>query len=57
MSSQVDASNIYGETLETQHQLRLHQDGKLKYQVSTHFQSNLIQFKCRHNLGTMLYFD
>lgn len=30
---QVDASNIYGEDLERQHQLRLHEDGKLKYQV------------------------
>ncbi|XP_072288922.1 prostaglandin G/H synthase 1 [Eucyclogobius newberryi] len=29
----VDASNIYGDTLERQHQLRLHKDGKLKYQL------------------------
>ncbi|XP_035999955.1 prostaglandin G/H synthase 1 isoform X1 [Fundulus heteroclitus] len=29
----VDASNIYGEELERQHQLRLHKDGKLKYQL------------------------
>uniref|UniRef100_A0A8C5NDR5 Prostaglandin G/H synthase 1 n=1 Tax=Gouania willdenowi TaxID=441366 RepID=A0A8C5NDR5_GOUWI len=29
----VDASNIYGETLERQHHLRLHLDGKLKYQL------------------------
>ncbi|MEQ2194484.1 Prostaglandin G/H synthase 1 [Xenoophorus captivus] len=29
----VDASNIYGEDLERQHQLRLHKDGKLKYQL------------------------
>uniref|UniRef100_A0A8C6P184 Prostaglandin G/H synthase 1 n=1 Tax=Nothobranchius furzeri TaxID=105023 RepID=A0A8C6P184_NOTFU len=29
----VDASNIYGEGLDRQHQLRLHKDGKLKYQV------------------------
>lgn len=29
----VDASNIYGETLVRQHQLRLHRDGKLKYQL------------------------
>lgn len=31
--SQVDASNIYGEELARQHELRLHKDGKLKYQV------------------------
>lgn len=30
---QVDASNIYGEDLARQHQLRLHEDGKMKYQV------------------------
>uniref|UniRef100_A0A8C6UH45 Prostaglandin G/H synthase 1 n=1 Tax=Neogobius melanostomus TaxID=47308 RepID=A0A8C6UH45_9GOBI len=29
----VDASNIYGDTLERQHHLRLHKDGKLKYQL------------------------
>ncbi|XP_061586115.1 prostaglandin G/H synthase 1-like [Cololabis saira] len=29
----VDASNIYGEDLERQHQLRLHEDGKLKHQL------------------------
>ncbi|XP_017267765.1 prostaglandin G/H synthase 1 isoform X2 [Kryptolebias marmoratus] len=29
----VDASNIYGEDLERQDQLRLHTDGKLKYQL------------------------
>ncbi|KAM9743145.1 prostaglandin G/H synthase 1 isoform 2-T2 [Menidia menidia] len=29
----VDASNIYGEDLARQHQLRLHVDGKLKYQM------------------------
>ncbi|KAK7934332.1 hypothetical protein WMY93_005228 [Mugilogobius chulae] len=29
----VDASNIYGNTLERQYQLRLHKDGKLKYQL------------------------
>uniref|UniRef100_A0A3Q0QYS6 Prostaglandin G/H synthase 1 n=1 Tax=Amphilophus citrinellus TaxID=61819 RepID=A0A3Q0QYS6_AMPCI len=29
----VDASNIYGEDLVRQHQLRLHKDGKLKYQL------------------------
>ncbi|XP_008334142.1 prostaglandin G/H synthase 1 [Cynoglossus semilaevis] len=29
----VDASNIYGDTLERQHELRLHEDGKLKYQL------------------------
>ncbi|KAK2901794.1 prostaglandin G/H synthase 1 [Channa argus] len=29
----VDASNIYGETLMRQLQLRLHEDGKLKYQL------------------------
>uniref|UniRef100_A0A3B3Z9E0 Prostaglandin G/H synthase 1 n=1 Tax=Periophthalmus magnuspinnatus TaxID=409849 RepID=A0A3B3Z9E0_9GOBI len=29
----VDATNIYGQTLERQHQLRLHKDGKLKYQL------------------------
>ncbi|XP_024131789.1 prostaglandin G/H synthase 1 isoform X2 [Oryzias melastigma] len=29
----VDASNIYGEDLDRQHQLRLHKDGKLKYQL------------------------
>ncbi|KAM6930744.1 prostaglandin G/H synthase 1-like [Xenentodon cancila] len=29
----VDASNIYGDDLERQHQLRLHEDGKLKYQL------------------------
>ncbi|XP_029019503.1 prostaglandin G/H synthase 1 [Betta splendens] len=29
----VDASNIYGVDLERQHQLRLHKDGKLKYQL------------------------
>ncbi|XP_015251049.1 PREDICTED: prostaglandin G/H synthase 1-like isoform X1 [Cyprinodon variegatus] len=29
----VDASNIYGEELERQHQLRLHKDGKLRYQM------------------------
>uniref|UniRef100_A0AAV2MQE7 Prostaglandin G/H synthase 1 n=1 Tax=Knipowitschia caucasica TaxID=637954 RepID=A0AAV2MQE7_KNICA len=29
----VDASHIYGDTLERQHQLRLHIDGKLKYQL------------------------
>lgn len=30
---QVDASNIYGDDLVRQHQLRLHEDGKMKYQV------------------------
>lgn len=30
---QVDASNIYGDDLKRQLQLRLHKDGKLKYQV------------------------
>lgn len=30
---QVDASNIYGDDLTRQLQLRLHKDGKLKYQV------------------------
>uniref|UniRef100_A0A3P8SW42 Prostaglandin G/H synthase 1 n=1 Tax=Amphiprion percula TaxID=161767 RepID=A0A3P8SW42_AMPPE len=29
----VDASNIYGDDLDRQHQLRLHKDGKLKYQM------------------------
>ncbi|XP_020561319.1 prostaglandin G/H synthase 1 isoform X1 [Oryzias latipes] len=29
----VDASNIYGEELARQHELRLHKDGKLKYQL------------------------
>ncbi|KAG7247704.1 hypothetical protein CRUP_031224, partial [Coryphaenoides rupestris] len=29
----VDAGHIYGETLERQHHLRLHKDGKLKYQL------------------------
>ncbi|KAM9393894.1 prostaglandin G/H synthase 1 isoform 2-T2 [Pholidichthys leucotaenia] len=29
----VDASNIYGDDLQRQHQLRLHKDGKLKYQL------------------------
>uniref|UniRef100_A0A673CI45 Prostaglandin G/H synthase 1 n=1 Tax=Sphaeramia orbicularis TaxID=375764 RepID=A0A673CI45_9TELE len=29
----VDASNIYGDNLERQHLLRLHKDGKLKYQL------------------------
>ncbi|XP_075881871.1 prostaglandin G/H synthase 1-like isoform X2 [Nelusetta ayraudi] len=29
----VDASNIYGDDLVRQHQLRLHEDGKMKYQV------------------------
>ncbi|XP_040898904.1 prostaglandin G/H synthase 1 isoform X1 [Toxotes jaculatrix] len=29
----VDASNIYGDNLVRQHQLRLHEDGKLKYQL------------------------
>ncbi|XP_053181254.1 prostaglandin G/H synthase 1 [Scomber japonicus] len=29
----VDASNIYGDNLVRQHQLRLHTDGKLKYQL------------------------
>lgn len=36
---QVDASNIYGEDLERQHQLRLHEDGKLKYQVKKRLKS------------------
>lgn len=31
--TQVDASNIYGDNLTRQLQLRLHKDGKLKYQV------------------------
>lgn len=31
--TQVDAGNIYGDNLMRQHQLRLHKDGKLKYQV------------------------
>lgn len=30
---QVDLNHIYGETLERQLKLRLHKDGKLKYQV------------------------
>lgn len=30
---QVDAGHIYGDNLERQLQLRLHKDGKLKYQV------------------------
>lgn len=32
--SQVDAGHIYGDNLERQLNLRLHKDGKLKYQVS-----------------------
>lgn len=30
---QVDANNIYGDNLMRQFQLRLHKEGKLKYQV------------------------
>ncbi len=30
---QVDAGHIYGDNLDRQLQLRLHKDGKLKYQV------------------------
>lgn len=30
---QVDASNIYGDSLTRQFELRLHRDGKMKYQV------------------------
>lgn len=35
--TQVDASNIYGDNLMRQLQLRLHEDGKLKYQVKKYF--------------------
>lgn len=36
---QVDASHIYGDDIMRQLQLRLHKDGKLKYQVvKTHFE-------------------
>lgn len=33
IENQVDAGHIYGDTLDRQLDLRLHEDGKLKYQV------------------------
>lgn len=45
---QVDAGHIYGDNLERQLKLRLHKDGKLKYQVDQNeargcYQSALVQ--------------
>ena len=47
--TQVDASNIYGDNLQRQLQLRLHKDGKLKYQVVKYTQASIflyITLKC-----------